>query len=272
MAKRRRRRKRRKIDPGIIFLAFMFCIVIAAATILIMVKVVSHKGDYFDEGLRYYEAGKYEDALSSFLAAYEEKQIFSQNKDKNTLLYIADIYMKIGKYDLAVDSYDKVLTYSSVDTDSVRKMKSVAEGLYDFSVGNYAGALPVLEEYVKDYPELYMYIGTCYSSMEDTDNMFKAYEKYIDRYGYNSYLYAQYAAYYISIGKYDDAYGYINNGLTSDECFNPYLRLQEITYYEKLYEYDKAYELAKELYELYPDFEEGVNEYYFLDTRVSHEE
>lgn len=55
-------------------------------------------------------------------------------------------------------------------------MKEIAQALADFSDSNYAGALPVLEQYVKDYPELYLYIGTCYASMNDAEHMFENYE------------------------------------------------------------------------------------------------
>ena len=54
--------------------------------------------------------------------------------------------------------------------------------------------------------------------------------------------------------------------------FQKELRLQEITYYEKIQDYDKAYELAKELYNLYPDYQAGADEYNFLYTRVSHDD
>ena len=177
-----------------------------------------------------------------------------------------------GEYDKAVEEYDTILQQTSADKKNVGKMKEIAQALADFSDSNYAGALPVLEQYVKDYPELYLYIGTCYASMNDAEHMFENYEKYIDKYGYNSYLYAQYAAYYISIGEMDNAYGYINNGLASDNTFQKELRLQEISYYEKIQNYDKAYELAKELYELYPEYQDGVDEYNFLYTRVSHDD
>ena len=238
----------------------------------ILSKLISHKDRYFDEGLTYYQNSEYDKALDKFTEALSEKQIFSQNKDKNTRLYIADIYMKTADYKKAVDEYDTILQKTSADKKDVKKMQEIAQALSDFSDSNYAGALPVLEQYVKDYPELYLYIGTCYASMDDSEHMFENYEKYIKKYGYNSYLYAQYAAYYISIGELDNAYGYINNGLASDNTFQKELRLQEITYYEKIQDYDKAYELAKELYNLYPDYQAGADEYNFLYTRVSHDD
>lgn len=270
--RRRRRKRKSNIDFGKVFFFLVTCLVIVFAAVVILSKIISHKDRYFDEGLAFYQNAEYDKALDRFADALSEKQIFSQNKDKNTRLYMADIYMKTADYDKAVEEYDAVLQQTSADKKDVSKMKEIAQALADFSDNNYAGALPVLEQYVKGYPELYLYIGTCYASMNDAEHMFENYEKYIDKYGYNSYLYAQYAAYYISIGELDNAYGYINNGLASDSTFQKELRLQEISYYEKIQNYDKAYELAKELYELYPEYQDGVDEYNFLYTRVSHDD
>lgn len=268
--RRRRRRKKSRINYRRVVFFILFCLILIFAAAAVLSKLISHKNEYFDQALSYYEEGEYTKALDLFTDALEENQLFSQNKDKNTKLYIADIYMKTEQYDKAVSEYEEVLAYSSVDSEDVKKMQDIASALYEFKQGNYAGALTVLEENTDDYPELYMYVGTCYASMSDSENMFANYEKYIEAYGWNSYLYAQYAAYYISIDELDNAYGYINNGLSSDDTFNAELRLQEVVYYEKIYDYDKAYELAEELYELYPDFEKGVDEYIFLYTRVEH--
>ena len=270
--RRRRRKRKSNIDFVKVFFFLVTCLVIVFAAVVILSKIISHKDRYFDEGLAFYQNAEYDKALDRFADALSEKQIFSRNKDKNTRLYMADIYMKTADYDKAVEEYDTILQQTSADRKNVGKMKEIAQALADFSDSNYAGALPVLEQYVKDYPELYLYIGTCYASMNDAEHMFENYEKYIDKYGYNSYLYAQYAAYYISIGEMDNAYGYINNGLASDNTFQKELRLQEISYYEKIQNYDKAYELAKELYELYPEYQDGVDEYNFLYTRVSHDD
>ena len=270
--RRRRRKRKSNIDFVKVFFFLVTCLVIVFAAVVILSKIISHKDRYFDEGLAFYQNAEYDKALDRFADALSEKQIFSRNKDKNTRLYMADIYMKTADYDKAVEEYDTILQQTSSDKKNVGKMKEIAQALADFSDSNYAGALPVLEQYVKDYPELYLYIGTCYASMNDAEHMFENYEKYIDKYGYNSYLYAQYAAYYISIGEMDNAYGYINNGLASDNTFQKELRSQEISYYEKIQNYDKAYELAKELYELYPEYQDGVDEYNFLYTRVSHDD
>ena len=169
--RRRRRKRKSNIDFVKVFFFLVTCLVIVFAAVVILSKIISHKDRYFDEGLAFYQNAEYDKALDRFADALSEKQIFSRNKDKNTRLYMADIYMKTADYDKAVEEYDTILQQTSADKKNVGKMKEIAQALADFSDSNYAGALPVLEQYVKDYPELYLYIGTCYASMNDAEHM-----------------------------------------------------------------------------------------------------
>ncbi len=275
MAGRRRRRRRKnrvRLDYRKIAVFILFCLLCIFGLVMLISSTISHKTEYFDRGLKFYSEEEYDEALDFFDQALAEKQLFSKKRDMNIHLYIADIYMKTEEYQKAADEYDKVLDYSSADRKNVEKLQKLAQALYDFNQGNYVGALPALEEAAKgDYPEMYMFVGTCYGQTGDIDNMFANYEIYTDKFGYNSYIYAQYASYYLSVDDLEQAYGYIYNGLESDMEYNAQLRLLEIAYYEKLKDFDQAYLLAEELASLYPDFEEGQREYTFLYTRVTHE-
>lgn len=59
---------------------------------------------------------------------------------------------------------------------NVKDLKELATALSDFSQGNYGGALDVLLKQAETYPELYMYIGTCYAVTDESDKMFESYE------------------------------------------------------------------------------------------------
>ena len=82
--RRRRRKKRSNIDFGKVFIFLLACAIIIFAAVVILSKLISHKDRYFDEGLTYYQNSEYDKALDKFTEALSEKQIFSQNKDKNT--------------------------------------------------------------------------------------------------------------------------------------------------------------------------------------------
>ena len=153
---------------------------------------------------------------------------------------------------------------------NVKDLKELATALSDFSQGNYGGALDVLLKQAETYPELYMYIGTCYAVTDESDKMFESYEKYVQTFGFNSYVYAMYGSYYLNNGDMESAIAYITNGLDSgDKIYRKELLMLEITYYEKNEDYDKAYEIAGQLVSEYPDYEKGQKEFTFLSTRVS---
>ena len=155
-------------------------------------------------------------------------------------------------------------TYNDLIQDSftgsnVKDLKELATALSDFSQGNYGGALDVLLKQAETYPELYMYIGTCYAVTDESDKMFESYEKYVQTFGFNSYVYAMYGSYYLNNGDMESAIAYITNGLDSgDKIYRKELLMLEITYYEKNEDYDKAYEIAGQLVSEYPDYEKGL--------------
>jgi len=229
--------------------------------------LLSHKKEYFEEGLKFYETKQYNEALEKFEAALSESQLLSERTDTNIKLYIADTYMKQGNYGEALTEYKEILENAHTNKKEVTSMMELADALYCFEQGNYTAAIEGLEKKAEKWHELYMYIGTCYGELDNSDKMFENYEAYVKEFGFNSYIYAQYASYYISIEDYETAIGYINNGLDSDAEYNAQLRLMEIAYYEEQNDYNYAYELAEELVELYPDYEEGQHEYIFLSTR-----
>ena len=55
-----------------------------------------------------------------------------------------------------------------------------------------------------------------------------------------------------------------------EDTYRQNLLFDEIAYYEYMQDYDTAFAKAKEFVELYPDNEEGKEEYDFLYTRVAH--
>ena len=271
MSKRKRSifKERKKINyPLILGILILACVSVLLISYAIS-AIISQKDEYFDKGVTYYESGSYQEAIDSFKDALAENQLFSGRKDQNIRLYMADAYLKSAQYAEAAATY-KELTDSSFSGSNVNDLKELAEALDDFSNGNYGGALDVLLKEAKTYPELYMYIGTCYAVTDDSEKMFESYEKYVQTFGFNSYVYAMYGSYYLSNGDMESALAYITNGLECDDTvYKKELMMLQVAYYEKNLDYDKAYELASQLTEAYPDYEDGQKEYEFLSTRVS---
>lgn len=272
MSRRKRSifKERRKINYKLIFaLVILACVAVLLISYAIS-AIVSQKDELYDQGVKYYKSGSYQEAIDSFDNALAENQLFSKKKDQNIKLYLADAYLKSAQYTEAANTYNELIQ-DSFTGSNVKDLKELATALSDFSQGNYGGALDVLLKQAETYPELYMYIGTCYAVTDESDKMFESYEKYVQTFGFNSYVYAMYGSYYLNNGDMESAIAYITNGLDSgDKIYRKELLMLEITYYEKNEDYDKAYEIAGQLVSEYPDYEKGQKEYTFLSTRVSH--
>lgn len=273
MSRRKRSifKERRKINYKLIFAVLL----LACAGVLLISyaisAIISQKDELFDQGVSYYDEGAYESAIGSFNSALDENQLFSKRKDMNIQMYLADAYLKSGQYAEAARIYKTLADASySGGGANVKDLEELATALDDFGQGNYGGALDVLLKQADTYPELNMYIGTCYAVTDDIDNMFASYEKYVQTFGFNSYVYAMYGSYYLNAGDMESSIAYINNGLSCDDkVYRKELLMLEITYYEKQMDYDKAYEIASQMIQEYPDYEAGQKEYTFLSTRVT---
>lgn len=271
MSRRKRSifKERRKINYKLIFAVILLACVSILLISYAISAIVSQKDELYEQGVEAYDNASYEQAIDLFKSALDENQLFSKKKDQNIELYMADSYLKSAQYAEASATY-KELIDSSFSGSNVKDLHELATALDDFSKGNYGGALDVLLKQADTYPELYMYIGTCYAVTDDIDNMFASYEKYVQTFGFNSYVYAMYGSYYMNSGDMESSIAYIMNGLDcGDNVYRKELMMLEITYYEKKEDYDKAYELASQLVADYPDYEKGQREYTFLSTRIS---
>lgn len=273
MSKRKKSifKERKRINYKLIFGLFVVACVAVFVIAYAMSALMSQKNELYEQGVSQYEAGEYETAAASFTQALSEHQLFSKKKDMNIKMYLADTYLKSARYSEAASLYGELAdaSYSGAD---VENLKDLAAALGEFSSGSYGSALDVLVKQSDSYPELYMYIGTCYSEIDDTENMIASYEKYVSEFGFNSYVYAMYASYNLNKDEPDleQAIAYINNGLScNDTVYRKELLMLEICYYEKQLDYDSAFELAGQLISEYPDYEQGQREYTFLSTRAT---
>ena len=218
MSRRKRSifKERRKINYKLIFaLVILACVAVLLISYAIS-AIVSQKDELYDQGVKYYKSGSYQEAIDSFDNALAENQLFSKRKDQNIKLYLSDAYLKSAQYTEAANTYNELIQ-DSFTGSNVKDLKELATALSDFSQGNYGGALDVLLKQAETYPELYMYIGTCYAVTDESDKMFESYEKYVQTFGFNSYVYAMYGSYYLNNGDMESAIAYITNGLDSGD-------------------------------------------------------
>ena len=92
MSRRKRSifKERRKINYKLIFaLVILACVAVLLISYAIS-AIVSQKDELYDQGVKYYKSGSYQEAIDSFDNALTENQLFSKKKDQNIKLYLAD--------------------------------------------------------------------------------------------------------------------------------------------------------------------------------------
>lgn len=82
MSRRKRSifKERKKINYKLIFAVLLL---MCAAVLLIsyaISAIVSQKNELYDQGVEYYDAGSYQEAIDSFKAALAENQLFPRKK------------------------------------------------------------------------------------------------------------------------------------------------------------------------------------------------
>ncbi|MBQ8949966.1 MAG: tetratricopeptide repeat protein [Eubacterium sp.] len=281
MSEVQKRKKKRKMSKAkrrrLRQLAVMMTFVTAAVLVLsliIVINCISDKEDIRDKAIVEYNNGNYEQAIKLFNDSLDEYQWFSRNMDLDTRLYIADSYMELRQYDKARDIYKELREETSfyLDKDYLDTMIPLANALYSFTnEKDYAKALPDLEKAVEaGHDKLNMYIGVCYLELGNSDKMMECFNKYIDKYGLNTFIAYELSAYYLSINDLTSAESYIERGMNcEDDDYKYLLKYNRAVLLEINKDYQSAYDIVSQLRADYPDNEDIEKEYDFLYTRVN---
>ncbi|MDE6024446.1 MAG: tetratricopeptide repeat protein [Lachnospiraceae bacterium] len=270
--KRRRRRKRINRQAQIIFRS-MFVIILVPAIIISALHLFSKKNKYRETGLKLYNEGQYEEAITYFDKSLDCKQWFTKKMDVDSLMYKADAHIHLAEYYKAYEAYDTILTkYKKryYDKDKVNELSVIAITLDSYSNGNYKDEAPVFAKLVDyGYVELSLYAGHCYEMLGDDNNMLKYYDIYTGAFGFNQHLANRYATLYMFREDYNKALSYIESNLDGNGDEQKDLLYNQILCYTKLGDYDRALSLAESFINIYPDDKRGKDIYEFVYTRVN---
>ena len=269
----RRRSRRKKLSVTVLIFNVIFYTALALGFIFVLFHIVSPKKSLRNEGVKLFEEGSYEEALSKFDEAISEKQWFSDALDVDILLYRADCLIRMDRYNEAVSVYNSIKTDYDKKYWEKRELDyliSINETLNKFYAGDYistvAGFLSAIDQ---GHTEMCLYAAICYHKQGDFEKMKEYFDKYIAVYGMSSFLYFEYGEYYISIGNVDAALTCIEQGIAcEDQTYIKQLLFEQAYCYKEKCDFDKAYALAQTYISQYPDDEKGRELYEFLDTRV----
>lgn len=272
---RRRRSKRRKAYRQTMMIVNLSVVLLTVTLVIIgLFHIFTNKKEYRDIGIELYEQGRYEEAIGYFDKALKCNQWFSDSVNVDIELYKADCYLRMENFMSAGETYSKIAAkYSKrhYNPDDINFLTSLCVSLEKFSNGDYVSTVANFVQAVdKGYTEISIYAAICYENQRNYNKMKEYFDIYVQKFGMNSYLYYKYASYYILQENYETAFSYITQGLSSsDTSYLRQIKYVQIKCYAETGNYQYAYELAKEYIAEYPDDENGLDMYAYLDTRVN---
>ena len=275
--KRNRSKKRlnRKAENHIsMMINIIFVLLLASFCIYAVLHLFTHKKSYRADGIAHYKNGEYEEALADFDSAMGEKQWFSGKINADIMMYRADCLMRLDRFAEASNTYVTILrdyNDSHYDRDEVSYMSELALSLENFKNGDYVSTVAAFTKAVDaGHTEIAIFAAICYANQGKFDMMKQYADIYVASYGMTSYLYYEFAVYYIREGDYDSALLNVNAGLSAkDDTYKKELSYLEIVCYKEKQDFQKAYDLALSYQATYPGDALGTDILDFLDTRVN---
>lgn len=231
----------------------------AVETYTSIIEHNDHAKAYFLRGNLYYSLGEEEKALADYEKAAE-------NEDKDYELYI-------GIYEV-LESKDKMkegqaYLNKALEIDGNKATDKIQKGYINFLLGEYETAIGLLEDVLEKETIAYYYLFQVYDAMEDSEKAVEYLNTYMEK-----------EENIDSTQLYEMGKSLLNKEqLTSAiECFNKALELEKVpnqqvimrnlvVAYEKNLDFASAKEVMKAYVEAYPEDEEALREYTFLQTR-----
>lgn len=272
-AKEQQNQAKRKRNLKLAIICVIFSVIVIFGVMLVVLNSISDKEELREQGIAAFNDGKNTDAVDLFKKSLDEKQLFSQEMDQDTRLYLAAAYIRMEKYKEALSVYNEIR--ENPGGNSIEKLDSyisVTKALQNVKEGNITDddINSLHMELSRGNKSINLYLGTCYKEKGKTEEMLKYYNDYVSEFGMNTYVSFQLSSYYLDKKDQEKALSYINQGLSaSDDLFKDKVLFNEIVYYERNHDYQTAFEKAESLTNSFPENETYQKEYKFLYSRVN---
>lgn len=250
-----------------IYISLLIAVCLVLLTVLFGVLLNVRKNNLRLSGIDLYGQGQYVEALASFDAGLKQWAPFSAALDLDILLYKGSTYLRQGNFLGAKNVYEMVVNEKAAP-ERAETFRQIAAGLQCYAEGKYDDTVSILTPYAEQgCYELYLYVGSSYLEMgryEEMIDVFAAYEAL----GLDSgFMRAEYGAYYIGQGDYENALAQAQAGLAVNDGFQKELRWQEIVCMEHKKDFSAAKEKMAAYAKDYTLTEQEQKEWDFLQTR-----
>ena len=231
----------------------------ALATYDAVIQYNENPKAYFLRGNLYYHLGEEAKALADYNKAVEKEK---ENYD----LYIS-IYEILASKD-RVEEGQKILK-KALEISGNKTADKLKKGRIHSLLGEQEKAITLLEEVTKEDPEGYYYLFLVYDSMGNSEKALENLNTYMEKEtNLDSYkLYAMGTS-LLNKNMYESAAECYLKALEQKKVPNKQAIMRNLVVtYEKAKDFASAKEVMKQYIEEYPEDEEALREYIFLETR-----
>lgn len=212
---------------------------------------------YYNRGLSYLMNGQVELAVLDF-----DKAIELEPKDYSRYIDAYCSLVEKGYRDLGNSYLEKALTVND------RKQSDYDKGRIYYYLGQYNEALSCFDAATRSTGgDAYLYLGKSYEALGDYNYASSVYLNYLTDHE-DAEIYNQLGLCKMAMGSYQEALDAFQKGIEQqDAAVLQSLKLNEVTAYEYLGNFEQARILLSNYLTLYPNDEEALREYSFLQTR-----
>ena len=232
--------KKKHTGLKIFLIIFLILFFVAAAIAGLWIN----KNRYRVNGILLYNEKYYDRAIAAFDKGIDTFALFGEKIDDDIKLYKGAVYLEQGDYKKAAELYDELDFNGKLSSDpNLLTLKNIADGISSYNAGDYQKTVDALST-INDpaYNIIKIYLGSAYRHLGDVEHMKVYYDAYTASDTVNSFLCAEYAAYYLDTGNLEEAKYKIDSGLSIGGSYEKELRWAEIVYYEYSRDYNTAYE------------------------------
>ena len=213
---------------------------------------------YFLRGNLYYTLGKEDETFADYKKAAE-----LETRDYELYIGIYDVLMEMGKEKEAQEYLNKAL-----DMEIRNAADKLQRGRINLLLGEYKDAISILEEASVSEVDANFYLAEVYEAMGDKKNADKYLNSYMESNKIDSYKLYEVGNDKMQKRDYKTAITCFKKALDLEEVPNEQQIMKElICAYELIYDFDSAKSYMKKYVKQYPEDEEAIREYTFLETR-----
>ena len=250
-------------------------LVVVGFLIFFLSHTISNKEALREEGIKQFREANYELAIKDFQRSLAEEQWFSTAMDLDTRMYLAMAFLRVGKYQDAINGCQKLIQENdgSLNNDLILSMQEMAEAEAAIREGGTGipsdETIQRLRRLSSEQPYLYLQLASAYNRKGDVAAARQALISYLDTRPLNTYVAYELSTAYLKEGNLTEAKSMIDKGLAcTDEIYTDLLEYNDAVILEMNGDYEGAYQKLEELHNLYTMNETITKEYEFLYTRV----